>query len=269
MRVSNAGPLDDDVLSALFLRGARYAWDQCPRPFIDLSSQKPNGHFHYDVSQVGIYEPDGTLAYSAALGGPTGPGDMGLWPGQRYEWNRFRNALSEQAQQAATDQKAAEHAQLVAQGQAILNARQDTTEAAVKHSTHVFVNVMRLVFLVGIGLFLWSRRLPLLRWYYGLTPHPAAVVVHNIVNEGAGYDRAYLDRVLAEVPTSPVEREVRLAQSRSLLETLNRHAAATKARLEEETAYVKSQAGLAEGVEIQQRIKRRLEAILAAQGKTL
>jgi len=266
VQVSKGGALDDDVVNALLLKGAQYAWAQCPRPFLDLISHQAEGRFHYDVSEVDVYGPDNQLAYQATLG-MYGMGDQGLIPGRTYRWKNFRNVLGERQKQAEADQAAATQAQAMAAQQAANATAAAASEAAGKRAAGQLWGFVQLLMLLGVGVWLWSQRLAILRFYYGLTPHPASPLVDGVIYSGESYDPDRLARILAVTPENSVEREVRARQARDLLRNLSAHSERTKAELEEETEYLKGQAGLAEGLEMQARIKRRLETILRAQGK--
>ena len=259
------------VLNALLLGAAKYAWANCPRPVPIVGTNQFTGQFYYNIGEVDVYLPDHTLAYHAALGDYGLKGDRALGPGTDYEWGRDENLVDTHRAQAAAAEAQAAQAQAIASQQAANEAA--ATQAAqaqalaAKQTGATFWGVVRLVLLAALGLWLWWVRAPILRFWYGLTPHPASGEVNGAIYSGRTYDPDRLAAHLSIMPENPIEREVRAHQARELLDRLMAHNRRTKAELEEETEFLKDQAGLAEGMEAHARIKRLLEAILRAQGR--
>ena len=260
------------VLNALLLGAAKYAWANCPRPVPVVGTNQFTGQFYYNIGEVDVYLPDHTLAYHAALGDYGLKGDRALGPGTDYEWGRDENLVDTHRAQADAAEAQAAQAQAVASQQAANEAAAaqaaQAQALAAKQTGATFWGVVRLVLLAALGLWLWSVRVPILRFWYGLTPHPVSDEVNGAIYSGQTYDPDRLATQLSVMPENAIEREVRARQARELLERLMAHNQRTKAELEEETEFLKGQAGLAEGMETHARIKRLLDAMLRAQGKT-
>lgn len=237
------------IIDAIFRNAARFAWNTCPFPFVDLDHQ-PRGEFRYNLKQVSIHGPDGLIA-SARLGGPglDAYGDQPFSSSRRgYLWLEYRNGLAEQREQetvARQQQAAAEQAQI-----------QKAEEAERDHeSAGSFWWKAKLFVLSLFLLWLYQKRDPIARWYYGLKPHPAKQMVERALYQGSEIDGRIYAQILEPVPGSPIERQVRANQADALTRRLRQHEAALRSeeasrvadvrrRVEQENAFMRAHAEL-------------------------
>jgi hypothetical protein len=248
------------VVNALLLKAAKFAWENCPQPFIRLGFNEPTGQFHHDVSEIDIYLPDGSKGFSGSLG-MYGQGDQAFAPGNRYFWQHLADektihdrAVAQQAQQAA---------QVEAQP-----AQAQSTVQTTGQSGSGFWGFIQFGILAAIGLWLWSKREMFLSWYYGLKPHPASAMVRTRIKGGGALDGALFAEIMRPVPGSPIEQRVRADQARQLAamaraaaETRLRELERLKAKAIEEAAFIRAQEDLRSAVEAHEMAMARLDAL--------
>lgn len=270
------------IVNALLLRAAKFAWENCPQPFLPLGFAQPTSQFHHDVSEIDIYLPDGTKGFSGSLG-MYGRGDQAYAPGSRYVWQHLADEktahdrqVADQAQQAAQAQQIA-HAQQAAQAS---GAQQPFSSANPFDLIAVQLKILGFLikwgFIIGIGYWFWSKREDILSWYYGLTPHPASGMVHSRVDGGGPLDGELFAEIMRQVPGSPVEQRVRADQARQLAamaraaaETRLRELEKLKAKAVEEAAFIRAQEDLRSAVETHEMAMARLDALRKWRGRNV
>ena len=241
------------VVNTLLLNAAKYAWANCPQAFVNMGTGAGTGQFHHDVSEIDIYLPDGTKGFSGSLG-MYGQGDMAYAPGREYKWERLVDQATIQRRQAAAQAQAA---QAAAEQQAQI-AAQGPPRTFDDDVNGFFGAIGKAIeFVIGLTLAIWifAKREAILRWFYGLQPHPATTMVDRAVYAGAEIDGDLYERVLHPVPGGRIEKEVRSRQARDLTARLREHEAALRSderqrveaerkRVEQENAVARAHAEL-------------------------
>jgi hypothetical protein len=241
-----------------------------------LGTGAAESDWYYNVHEIDVVGPDGGTVIAASLGGMP-YGDSALNSALRfqqspYTYDSVRDLFAEQqkAQAAAAAQAGAARQTQVQQGpdpNRYPDGSPKTFDASVHDFFHGVDVVFNWLFYITLALVIFFNRNRILRWYYSLTPHPAASVVYDAMNSGSAYNSARLADALNIRPANPIEREVRLDQAADILRTMRDRAESDRVRLQEETDWLKRHADVADMAEVHERIKRRLEAILRAQGK--
>jgi hypothetical protein len=253
VNVSKSDIEQPGVIGALLERAAHYAWENCTRWYSNSMTDinPPNGDFHYDLKQVVIYGPDGSLLFEAKLGGSLG-GDGFLSHGKTYEWNEVHDYVGEQQRQqeqaAAASQQQAMQLQQQVQQQAV------QTEAGQRFADK-FWGWVRLLIAGAVAVWALVNHEMLLGWYYGLKPHPARDLVERRINGGGAIDGPLFAEILRQIPGSRIEQRVRAEQARQLTamarvaaETRLRELEKMKAKAVQEAAFIRAQAELGDAV---------------------
>jgi hypothetical protein len=267
------GYRDTAITDTLLWGGLVAAIQQCPMQIVNIAGQQS------PQEEVGFVDIYGKLT-------DDGP-EIRLVHGDNFipsagEWSHITDegALEEkrvadakadedrQAQEAEQAKQQAAQAQAMASQQAANAQAEAAAETSRKRTGGVFWFWVQMLFLGGIGLWLYTKREPILRFFYGLTPHPAGSEITAVIEWGKSYDPDRLRELLDYTPSDPIEREVRLRQAAELARRLNQHSAETKAEIEANVEYLKSKNNLTESMAIHESIKRRLELILRARGGT-
>lgn len=223
------------VIDALLRNGARFAWRECPRPYYDIVWDHLTGDFHYDVSSIQIYLPDGTLAVQGKLGrwlhGDGITGSRGV-----YEWASVRNVYREMLEANAQ----AEREAIARQRRAAQIAQQEQSD---REARSALWGRLRLLLLGAVALWAFLKREKVLYWYYSLTPHPATNMVDQAINSGFKLDGDAFARAAVITADNTIERSVREAQARRLTERWRDHEQALRS---EEAALVREEQKRAE-----------------------
>lgn len=223
------------VIDALLRNGARFAWRECPRPYYDLVWDKPTGDFHYDVSSIQIYLPDGTLAVQGKLGRWQN-GDGITASRAVYEWASVRNVYRETLEANAQAEREAVARQQRGEQRAQQEQRDRDAESA-------FWGWVRLLLVGALALWAFLKREQLLYWFYSLTPHPASDMVDQAITSGTELDGDAFARATVIKADNPTERSVREAQARQLTQRWRDHEQALRS---EEAALVRKEQKRAE-----------------------
>lgn len=177
----------------------------------------------------------------------------------------------EAAQQGASDATQQQNASMQATQQTEAQATEQRTRES-RQSWLAFWFTVRLLF--GLSL-LWSATVwvvknweTLIRWYYQLTPHPAADMVHAAVSAGVALDGETFSEILRPIPGGRIEREVRAKQAAELAamarrgaEELERRAEELRREIRERAAYQAAQRDLHDSTIEQQLAAMRAEAL--------
>lgn len=228
-----------DVIDAILVKAAQYAWQTCPIPYVSAFGRETND-FHYNLHEVDIYGPDGALAVAASLGTQGGfgvTGDQPLWSSHHgYYWLGYRDVLAETRAQAA--QQAQQQAQADAQAQQEEQAQaaqtqaqqaQAQTDATNRAGFNQFLGSLWTAIKWGAALlfvlWLFGKRQVIARWYYfTFHPHPAGRLIERAIATPASSpaDLNNLADALSDVPGgSSTFRKVRLEQAERLYRKLN------------------------------------------------
>jgi hypothetical protein len=215
---ADISPLTDIIL----LRAAQFVWSACPR----LAAS--GGAYAYEIHEVDVLQPDGTLAVRAR-----GLHDIGSEAsGSRFAWRTVRDFIAE-----ARTNASAQAAQAAQQQQAT-RASEEADAIANLWLLGELGAALCAVFL------LFGYRHTLARWYYSLTPHPAARVVNEIIRSNAPLDANEFAHLLREIPGNPVEQEVRAEQARALAVRAQQYQVKVKQDLRRITDVAHAQADL-------------------------
>ncbi len=200
------------VIDAVLLEAAKFAWDQCSRPYISLYSGNPEAFVHYNVHRVRIFLPDGTTPITATLGDSPGAGDFPQEPGMfPYTWSVQDQYVLTHQRQAAADYEAGIQQRLRAQQE-------------VRDQEHAKIwGWIRLFVLAVVAFWVWCQREKILYWYYSLTPHPAAALVNGAIDSGTELDAERFGRLAKIRGDNPVEKRVRADQVRALTDRWRKH----------------------------------------------
>jgi hypothetical protein len=252
------------VVDGILLRAAEFAWQTCPRLFREIQTDRID--YHYNISEVNVYLPGGTLALVASLGG-TMQGDEMLWSGDDYPWN-VRDVYAEGRQRAAEEAARAQQAQ-AAEVQAKRVAEANARSAA--ESNQFWSNVwsgIKILFWIAIAAWLFSMRETFARWYYSLTPHPAQSMVEATMHRGVELDGKAFAEIMRPMPGGRIEKEVRAQQARNLAEKAHRYAETMrveadriKAEAQRDTEFIKAQDELTKAATVHEKAKARLDAL--------
>jgi len=118
-----------------------------------------------------------------------------------------------------------------------------------------------LVLLGAAAAYGFWKRTWIMRWYYLLTPHPAAGVINQAIRTNAPIDGATLAALARQPAHNAVERDVRAEQAHALTERARAHLATLASETRREEAYIHSQTDLAEAALDFEIAKARLEAV--------
>jgi hypothetical protein len=263
------GYRDVAVMDKILLDALQVIEQQCPMQQTTISGD------HYQQDTVGFVDIYGRLndndsEMRLVHAGPYF-GTMGIWNAVVDEGaaqdKQQADARAEQDRAAAAQ---AAQQQAAARAAAVQQAPPPPVAAPPSQNTGGGIGAFfRNIIILGLVVWAFFKRADILRFLYGLTPHPAATEVNGVIHMGEPYDPDRLARLLAVPPDNAIEREVRARQAADLLRKLTAHAERTKEELEEETEYLTGQAGLADAMEMHARIKHRLDTILRMQGKTV
>jgi hypothetical protein len=252
------------VIDALLVRAAHFAWQRCPRPYTRGvgGGGEPTGDYHYDLKRVVIYGRDGSRLFEATLGG-TLRGDGFLSSGDTYRWNEVQDYGAQQRQQEA---KATAQAQ--AATQQVQSQQAFTRSESGGGFWATFWIWVRLILLGLVLLWIVENREMLLRWYYGLKPHPATDIVESRIHGGGPIDGALFAEIMRPVPGGRIEKRIRAEQA-SKLAAMAREAAEArlrelerlKAKALQEAEFIRAQSELHEAVEGHEMVMARLDAV--------
>jgi hypothetical protein len=181
-------------------------------------------------------------------------------------------AAAAQAQQAAAaQQQQAEQQQQQAQAQQQALAQQqqqqqDQQQQAINAAASAqwwagFWVFVRLLFFVAAGVWLFTKRNTILRWYYMMTPHPATDLVERIISGGAALDGRVFADINRDIPGNPVQQEVWAAQARELAGRVRHHAERTARDTRRERDVVQAQSELLDAANAYELAKARLEQL--------
>jgi hypothetical protein len=224
-RVPNGGlSIHDGLLDALLLNAARFAWRECPQPYVRVD-RSPTGDFHYDVGLIQINGPAGEALASAKLGGEplTLYGDQALNSSPRgYQWRDYRNLAAENE---AAGARASQQQQIAADR---YEQRQTSMEQGRRNQSRFFNQLLFFAFL-GLLIWLFAKRDDIVRWFYSLQPHPARGLVDAAIFQGVPIDGALYQQIIDQTGGSRIENQVRTLQAKELTTQLRSHEAALRA----------------------------------------
>ncbi|HEY1615603.1 MAG TPA: hypothetical protein VGF97_18135 [Rhizomicrobium sp.] len=197
------------VVDGLLLRGAEFAWHNCPRIFRRVFRNSVD--YQYNVHEVDIYTPDRLPVIRGELGaGYSGDGSM---QSQRdYPWTVVDLAAQRKQQADELAQQQAVAAQRTAWFQ-----QRAAEEASAAATAKIVVRVILLLLVAGV---LYWLREPIARWYYfAFHPHPAQSMVQAAIADGAPpLDGRALAAAVGELPpNNRILRKVRLEQGEQLV----------------------------------------------------
>jgi hypothetical protein len=190
--------------------------------------------------------------------------DEGAQEEQREADARAEQERQASAQQQATAQAARAQVQAEEAAQPQPEPPPGSPGDVLKNGFRYQFLLLRDLFFIAIGFVLFFNRLSILRFFYSLTPHPAADAVYRAINSKEPFDANRLIEVLNVSASNSVEREVRLNQAAEILRKMRERTKKDEARLKEEFEDLKSRADMADAAEVHARIKRMLDAILRA-----
>lgn len=235
------------VIDGILLRAAELVWRECPY------TQTMHGinYYVFDLHEIDLYLPDGSLALRASLANHAlfGNGNDFRWWVENFAAERDRQ-LAQTAAQARFAQQMQE-------------ANQRTSD------TFGFIGrLIELAILGGIFYWLYSLRETFARWYYSLTPHPAKAIIDHAVGSNAPLNEHDLADAMRETPSNPVEQDVRRRQADELMQRARQHADKLRAEAErlrkkasEEGAFIRSQTDLADAAVSAELEKARVNAL--------
>jgi hypothetical protein len=265
---AGTGYRDTAVMDSILLNALKFVVERCPMLGTDIAG---NHHQQINVGFIDLYGRlhEGDEPMRLVHAGPYF-GTMGTWNTVTDEGaDREKQEADARAEQERTAAAEAAQRQAAAQAPPVQSEPPPPVAAPPAQDKGGGIGGFFLtVMLLALAVLGFVKRADILRFLYGLTPHPAADDINYVIRSGEPYDPDRLARLLAVPPGNAIEREVRARQAADLLRSLTAHTARTREELEEETAYLTSQAGLADAMEMHARIKNRLDTILRIQGKT-
>lgn len=239
------------VVDGVLLKAAEFAWNACSR------GQR------FNLKEVDIYFPDGSLAYSASLGDFV-YGDTILGPAEEYHWHILRDGPAEARQRA---QEAAFQAERVAMAQRAAEASARSAAEWNNFFSNIWTGI-KILFFGAIAVWLFSMRETFMRWYYLFTPHPATSMVETAMHTGAELDGKAFAEIMRPMPGGRIEKEVRADQARKLAERAHRYAESMraeadriKAKAHEDAEFIKAQDELLKAATVHEQAKARLDAL--------
>lgn len=123
---------------------------------------------------------------------------------------------------------------------------------------------------IGVVVCLFLARETFARWYYLMSPHPAAHIVEGAIASRTPIDGRALSTVMTPMPGSRTLQEVRATQARDLAARAAHHTDQLRAEAERvrenalrETEYLNAQEALARAAEEHERAQARLAALLS------
>lgn len=257
--VQKPGLHDPGVLSTLLHDALEQIWTQCDTAM---------GSFGNSVGFVEIYAPDSAGGTPALVYRANEFFDVtGMWTNLVDVVAERQQQEAAAAEQQAEAQQAAEAAQ---QRAAQLAAQQRAAEADSAAWNAWWAGLwlkIKLAFLLAAGLWLATKWETFVRWYYELTPHPAADMIHAAINGGVELDGEVFGEVLKAVPGGSIEQQVRRKQAERLTalmresnDSLRRKAEELNRKLREEAKYQAAHADLHQAALDQQLAAKRAEA---------
>ena len=255
------------IINALLAKAAAFAWSNCPQEVLQLGTNAPTGRFHYDLSEVDAFLPDGKQAFSAVLG-MYGMGDGAFAPGRSYPWRNYTNFAALARAKAVADAQSQANAQAQATYDSQAQAQSDAAMANLRKAGSNLWTAIKLIIFLLVAWGAWLCRETILRWYYELTPHPAAFAVDAALAGGGAIDGKAFADVLRAGTGNRFEQEVRARQAQELARKLRARAEEQLAELNRakeqamrDGAYQRAQADLARAVEAHEAMKARLDAL--------
>lgn len=281
------------VLSRILLIALQQMWNECPRAL---------GSFGFSVGFAEIYAPQ--VAGAAPM--------LMLRAEQFLEisrtWSRLQDVeyerraaeeeaerrVQEAARQAAVEaeQRAQEAAALVARIKAQEEqerlAREKAARAAAERERLAAEGermlaeagaygwtALQWILWIGVPLWLFRKRATLVRWYYLLTPHPAARMVDAAIRRGVEIDGATFAHIMRPVPGNRVGMQVRASQATTLAERAHRHAEELRVEAErlhaeakQASEFVLAQEKLLDATSAHERVRARLDTLRKLVGST-
>jgi hypothetical protein len=230
-RYALADPNSRVAAEEVMRRALIYSWQTCSRPG---TPEDP-----YLVQSASIFLPSGLEAFRADFLQRT---PQSIW----YRWGNYHDILRDQAKQAYS---------------AHIMAWWDNVWTIIKMIFWIAV-------LGSIAIWLIRRWETFARWYYMLTPHPAAGMVNHAMSTGAPIDGEAFASIMWPVPGGRVEKKVRAAQAQDLAARAARHtermtaeAERIKAKAVQEAEFIRAQDELATAAIAHEAAKARLTAL--------
>lgn len=227
---------DMAVLSVLLDRALERAWNECV--IINGISNEPDHGVGW-VEVYGTTPSDGTMRQLIRAEKFTG-GVFHTWHEIiDVEFDRQKEAVA--AAEAASREAqaaAARQAQYQAQYNAsvVRAAEQERRRQEAQKTGEVLSVLFKLVLTVGGVWLLWAARIPLLKAWYGMTPHPAQSAVWDAISSGERVDVSAVRASLGLEGANAIERSVREQQLKDATEMLKVHHAQLNAEAAQRVA---------------------------------
>lgn len=210
---------DMAVLSVLLDRALERAWSECV--IINGINNEPDHGVGW-AEVYGTTPSDGTMRQLIRAEKFTG-GVFHTWHEIiDVEFDRQKDAVAavEAAQREAQAQAArqAEYAADVARA-----IERDNRRQASERSAETAFGWFKLLLVLGAAGLLWMARVPILRAWYGLTPHPAQTAVQDAIASGQRVDVNAVKASLGLQSSNAVEQGVREQQLKEATDLLKAH----------------------------------------------
>ena len=249
------------IVDGILLRAAEFAWQNCPRTYRPLLHNAVD--YYYDVHEVDVYLPDGSLAIRASIGiWPGGDGD--LWSNKEYTWSV--DDIASRQKQEAERIKQAQAAEAQAVREQASEAQQRESQAREDGVNRRLVSRITWTVIIG-GLLLWQRE-RIAGWYYSLTPHPAGDLIDYAIEAGEPIDTKALVELMTPLPVNRIEKRVRQEQAVKLAARAHKHtqdllaeAEQLHAQARDEAAFIRAQQELAYATIAHEQAKAQLDAL--------
>lgn len=214
---------DMAVLSVLLDRALERAWNECV--IINGISNEPDHGVGW-AEVYGTTPSDGTMRQLIRAEKFTG--------GVFHTWHEIIDVEFDRQKEAAAAAQAAEReaeaqATRQAQYQAQHNAgvaravERENQRRESQRAAETAFGWFKLLLAVGAIWALWSARIPILRAWYGLTPHPAQTAVQDAIASGQRVDVNAVKASLGLQGANAVEQSVREQQLKEATDLLKAH----------------------------------------------